>query len=143
MMVVTPERLELLRLALLSARDTDRLLASWLDREAGLALRDLAALHAIDLKCDRLADLADRLAEPLPMVAEILSRLVGRDLVLRTTAAPTPRLQLTPAGERVLGQARELLEVALYDARHRLDDTDTLRSRRMLRSYLRLFAIDV
>ena len=141
MISVTPERLELLRLALLSARHTDRLLDEWLRREAGLAIHDLTTLQAIDTGFVRPSDVAHHLAEPLPAVAQAISRLVGRGLVGRRHGTDPPCLHLTPAGEHLLAHACLLIGMGLHDGRHRLSTGDAQRAKQALERYFRLLGV--
>jgi hypothetical protein len=137
MMIAAPDRIELLRLALQSARDTESLLGAWLACEAGLRVRDLAVLQGVEAGLDRPTPLAERLQHPVAVVIEILGRLLERGLLHRCHAGPAPRYHLSAAGDAMLTRARQLIHGSLQSGRHRLSEDDVERARRVVKRYLR------
>jgi hypothetical protein len=136
MMIAAPDRIELVRLALQSARDTESLLGEWLEREASLRVPDLAVLQAVEAGLDRLAPLADRLQRPVPVVIDTLGRLIEVGLLHPCHAGPAPRYHLSAAGDAMLTRARQLIHATLQSGRHRFSEDDVERARRVVKRYL-------
>ena len=140
-MAATSDLLELFRLVLQSARDTDRLLNEWLESEARLTVQDLSVLHAIDVGVVYPTDIAVRLNQASPTVSHVISRLVARGLIERARAdddGRKRRLTLTDAGQAALDRSREVIESGLSDGRYKLTDKDVARTFKALEKYMKI-----
>jgi DNA-binding MarR family transcriptional regulator len=140
-MAATSDLLELFRLVLQSARDTDRLLNEWLETEARLTVQDLSVLHAIDVGVAFPTDIAVRLNQASPTVSHVISRLVSRNLIERSRASDDGRkrrLTLTAAGSEVLERSREVIERGLADGRYKLTDKDVVRTHKAIEKYMKI-----
>ena len=106
----TDELLELFRVVLQAARDTDRLLNLWLERELRLTMQDLSVLQSIAVGVEYPTDIAARLNQASPTVSHVISRLVGRGLIERERGSDDGRkrrLLLTAKGRDTLQKAHE------------------------------------
>jgi len=140
-MAATTDLLELFRLVLQSARDTDRLLNEWLEAEARLTAQDLSVLHAIDVGVVYPTDIAVRLNQASPTVSHVISRLVSRNLIERARAdddGRKRRLTLTAAGHAMLDRSREVIEHGLTDGRYKLTEKDVIRTRKAIEKYMKI-----
>lgn len=140
-MAATTDLIELFRLVLQSARDTDRLLNEWLEVEARLTSQDLSVLHAIDFGVVYPTDIAVRLNQASPTVSHVISRLVSRGLIERARAdddGRKRRLTLTTHGEQMLARSREVIGRGLTDGRYKLTDKDVVRTRKALEKYMKI-----
>jgi DNA-binding MarR family transcriptional regulator len=140
-MAATSDLLELFRLVLQSARDTDRLLNEWLEPEARLTVQDLSVLHAIDVGVVYPTDIAVRLNQASPTVSHVISRLVARGLIERARAdddGRKRRLTLTDAGQAALDRSREVIEDGLASGRYKLTDEDVSRTHKALVKYMKI-----
>lgn len=140
-MAATSDLLELFRLVLQSARDTDRLLNEWLEPEARLTVQDLSVLHAIDVGVVYPTDIAVRLNQASPTVSHVISRLVARGLIERARAdddGRKRRLTLTDAGQAALDRSREVIEDGLTSGRYKLSDEDVARTHKALAKYMKV-----
>lgn len=140
-MAATTDLLDLFRLVLQSARDTDRLLNEWLEPEARLTVQDLSVLHAIDVGVAFPTDIAVRLNQASPTVSHVISRLVSRGLVERSRAdddGRKRRLTLTKAGAEALARSRAVIDSGLADGRYKLTDKDIVRTQRAIEKYMKI-----
>jgi DNA-binding MarR family transcriptional regulator len=140
-MAATSDLLELFRLVLQSARDTDRLLNEWLEPEARLTVQDLSVLHAIDVGVVYPTDIAVRLNQASPTVSHVISRLVARGLIERARAdddGRKRRLTLTDAGQAALDRSREVIEDGLASGRYKLTTEDVARTHKALAKYMKI-----
>jgi DNA-binding MarR family transcriptional regulator len=140
-MAATSDLLELFRLVLQSARDTDRLLNEWLEPEARLTVQDLSVLHAIDVGVVYPTDIAVRLNQASPTVSHVISRLVARGRIERARAdddGRKRRLTLTDAGQAALDRSREVIEDGLASGRYKLTDEDVARTHKALAKYMKI-----
>jgi DNA-binding MarR family transcriptional regulator len=145
-MAATTDLLELFRLVLQSARDTDRLLNEWLEAEARLTAQDLSVLHAIDVGVVYPTDIAIRLNQASPTVSHVISRLVSRNLIERSRAdddGRKRRLTLTKGGHEMLDRSREVIEHGLIDGRYKLTDKDVIRTRKAIEKYMKIMRFGV
>lgn len=140
-MAATTDLLDLFRLVLQSARDTDRLLNEWLEPEARLTVQDLSVLHAIDVGVAFPTDIAVRLNQASPTVSHVISRLVSRGLIERSRAdddGRKRRLTLTKAGADALARSREVIDRGLADGRYKLTDKDIVRTQRAVEKFMKI-----
>lgn len=140
-MAATTNLLELFRVILQAARDTDRLLNEWLEGETNLTMQDLSVLHAIDQEVVYPTDIAARLNQASPTVSHVISRLVGRGLIERARAdedGRKRRLTLTSAGSDALERCRTVIEQSLEGGRYKLADKDIARTHKALEKYLKI-----
>ena len=140
-MAATTDLIELFRLVLQSARDTDRLLNEWLESEARLTSQDLSVLHAIDVGVAYPTDIAVRLNQASPTVSHVISRLVSRGLIERARAdddGRKRRLTLTESGTEMLRRSRDIIGRGLSDGRYKLTDKDIVRTRKALEKYMKI-----
>jgi DNA-binding MarR family transcriptional regulator len=140
-MAATTNLLELFRVILQSARDTDRLLNEWLEGETNLTMQDLSVLHAIDQGIVYPTDIAARLNQASPTVSHVISRLVGRGLIERARAdedGRKRRLTLTAAGTDALERCRAIIERSLESGRYKLTEKDIVRTHKALDKYLKI-----
>lgn len=140
-MAATTDLLDLFRLVLQSARDTDRLLNEWLEPEARLTVQDLSVLHAIDVGVAFPTDIAVRLNQASPTVSHVISRLVSRGLVERSRAdddGRKRRLTLTKSGAEALARSREVIDRGLADGRYKLTEKDIVRTQKAVEKYMKI-----
>ncbi|MDA0700262.1 MAG: MarR family winged helix-turn-helix transcriptional regulator [bacterium] len=141
LMSATSDLLELFRVVLQSARDTDRLLNEWLEPEARLTVQDLSVLHAIDVGVAYPTDIAVRLNQASPTVSHVISRLVARGLIERARVdddGRKRRLTLTETGQVALDRSRQVIESGLSDGRYKLTDKDIVRTQKALEKYMKI-----
>ena len=137
----TDDLLELFRVVLQAARDTDRLLNLWLEKELRLTMQDLSVLQSIAVGVEYPTDIAARLNQASPTVSHVISRLVGRGLIERERGSDdgrTRRLLLTGKGRGTLEKAHETIEKAMEDGHFRLTDKDVARTQRALEKYMKV-----
>jgi DNA-binding MarR family transcriptional regulator len=133
--------LELFRVVLQSARDTDRLLNLWLEKELRLTMQDLSVLQSIAVGVEYPTDIAARLNQASPTVSHVISRLVGRGLIERERGSDDGRkrrLLLTAKGTTTLAKAHETIEKSMEDGHFRLTDKDVARTQRALEKYMKV-----
>jgi DNA-binding MarR family transcriptional regulator len=137
----TTDLLELFRVVLQSARDTDRLLNLWLEKDLRLTMQDLSVLQSIAVGVEYPTDIASRLNQASPTVSHVISRLVGRGLIERERGSDDGRkrrLELTSKGASTLDRAHEVIAKAMEDGHFRLTDKDVTRTRRALEKYMKI-----
>ena len=137
----TDDLLELFRVVLQAARDTDRLLNLWLEKELRLTMQDLSVLQSIAVGVEYPTDIAARLNQASPTVSHVISRLVGRGLIERERGSDDGRkrrLLLTGKGRSTLEKAHETIEKAMEDGHFRLTDKDVARTQRALEKYMKV-----
>ncbi len=137
----TDDLLELFRVVLQAARDTDRLLNLWLEKELRLTMQDLSVLQSIAVGVEYPTDIAARLNQASPTVSHVISRLVGRGLIERERGSDDGRkrrLLLTDKGRNTLEKAHETIEKAMMDGHFRLTDKDVARTQRALEKYMKV-----
>ncbi len=140
-MAATSDLLELFRLVLQSARDTDRLLNEWLETQSQLTVQDLSVLHAIDVDVVYPTEIAVRLNQASPTVSHVISRLVQRGLIERSRSdddGRKRRLTLTDEGRVTLDRSRDVIEAGLADGRYKLTDKDIARTYKALEKYMKI-----
>lgn len=137
----TDDLLELFRVVLQAARDTDRLLNLWLEKELRLTMQDLSVLQSIAVGVEYPTDIAARLNQASPTVSHVISRLVGRGLIERERGSDDGRkrrLLLTDKGRDTLAKAHETIEKSMADGHFRLSDKDVARTQRALEKYMKV-----
>ncbi len=137
----THDLLELFRVVLQAARDTDRLLNLWLEKELRLTMQDLSVLQSIAVGVEYPTDIAARLNQASPTVSHVISRLVGRGLIERERGSDDGRkrrLLLTDKGRNTLEKAHETIEKSMADGHFRLTDKDVARTQRALEKYMKV-----
>ncbi len=137
----TNDLLELFRVVLQAARDTDRLLNLWLEKELRLTMQDLSVLQSIAVGVEYPTDIAARLNQASPTVSHVISRLVGRGLIERERGSDDGRkrrLLLTKKGRTALDKAHEAIEKSMEDGHFRLTDKDVARTQRALEKYMKV-----
>jgi DNA-binding MarR family transcriptional regulator len=137
----THDLLELFRVVLQAARDTDRLLNLWLEKELRLTMQDLSVLQSIAVGVEYPTDIAARLNQASPTVSHVISRLVGRGLIERERGSDDGRkrrLLLTDKGRGTLDKAHETIEKSMADGHFRLTDKDVARTQRALEKYMKV-----
>lgn len=140
-MAATTDLLELFRVVLQSARDTDRLLNEWLDEDANMTMQDLSVLHAIDVGVAYPTEIAARLNQASPTVSHVISRLVSRGFIERERAdddGRKRRLTLTKSGAAMLERCKTVIGRGLDDGRYKLTDKDVVRTQKALEKYLKI-----
>lgn len=140
-MAATDSLLELFRVVLQSARDTDRLLNEWLADEAHMTMQDLSVLHSIDVGVAYPTEIAARLNQASPTVSHVISRLVSRGFIERDRAdddGRKRRLTLTAAGSSMLERCKAIIGRSLGDGRYKLTDKDVARTQKALDKYLKI-----
>ena len=140
-MAATADLLDLFRLVLQSARDTDRLLNEWLEPEAHLTVQGLSVLHAIEAGVAFPTAIAVRLNQASPTVSHVISRLTSRGLVERSRAdddGRKRRLTLTKSGAEALARSREVIAQRLADGRYKLAETDIVRTQKAVEKYMKI-----
>jgi len=137
----TADLLELFRVVLQSARDTDRILNLWLEKDLRLTMQDLSVLQSISVGVEYPTDIAARLNQASPTVSHVISRLVGRGLIERergTDDGRKRRLQLTSKGTTTLDRAHEIIAKSMDDGHFRLTEKDVTRTQRALEKYMKI-----
>jgi len=137
----TNDLLDLFRVVLQAARDTDRLLNLWLEKELRLTMQDLSVLQSIAVGVEYPTDIAARLNQASPTVSHVISRLVGRGLIERERGSDDGRkrrLLLTDKGQSTLDKAHETIDKAMDDGNFRLTDKDVARTQRALEKYMKV-----
>lgn len=140
-MAASNELLDLFRVVLQSARDTDRLLNEWLEEDANLTMQDLSVLHSIDVGVAYPTEIAARLNQASPTVSHVISRLVSRGFIERDRAdedGRKRRLSLTKAGGQMLERCKDVIGRSLEDGRYKLTEKDVVRTRKALDKYLKI-----
>lgn len=140
-MAATNDLLDLFRVVLQAARDTDRLLGEWLEEDANLTMQDLSVLHSIDVGVAYPTEIAARLNQASPTVSHVISRLVARGFIERDRAdedGRKRRLTLTASGTAMLERCKALVEGSLEDGRYKLTEKDVVRTRKALDKYLKI-----
>jgi DNA-binding MarR family transcriptional regulator len=135
------EIIDLFRLVLQSARDTDRLVNAWLERELHITSQDLSVLHSVALGHEYPTEIASRLNQASPTISHVISRLVGKDLIERekgTDDGRRRRLQLTQRGTELLERAHEILDKAMHDGHFNLDPKAVKRTQSALDKYMKI-----